>query len=91
MKTVLLSLIITVCVGNCFAYYSSEQGRWLNRDPIGEDGGVNLYGFCGNNGIDYWEKGSVLNGTSLRAPSIQKTPVDSVKISDFNLNYLGVY
>ena len=23
-------------------------GRWLNRDPIGENGGVNLYSFCGN-------------------------------------------
>ena len=22
--------------------------RWLNRDPIEEDGGVNLYAFCGN-------------------------------------------
>ena len=30
--------------------------RWLNRDPIEEDGGVNLYAFCGNNSlttIDY--------------------------------------
>ena len=25
--------------------------RWLNRDPIRETGGENLYGFCGNNGI----------------------------------------
>ena len=23
-------------------------GRWLNRDPIEEEGGVNLYGFCEN-------------------------------------------
>jgi RHS repeat-associated protein len=22
--------------------------RWLNRDPIEEDGGINLYAFCGN-------------------------------------------
>jgi hypothetical protein len=22
--------------------------RWLNRDPIEENGGLNLYGFCGN-------------------------------------------
>jgi len=31
------------------AYYSPEQGRWLNRDPIEERGGRNLYGFCQNN------------------------------------------
>lgn len=24
--------------------------RWLNRDPIEEDGGINLYTFCGNIG-----------------------------------------
>jgi hypothetical protein len=26
-------------------YYSSELGRWVNRDPIGEFGGLCLYGF----------------------------------------------
>jgi hypothetical protein len=26
-------------------------GRWVNRDPIGEEGGLNLYGFVGNNSI----------------------------------------
>ncbi len=35
-----------------YRYYSPESGRWLNRDPIGERGGVNLYGFCANNSID---------------------------------------
>ena len=28
-------------------------GRWPSRDPIGERGGVNLYGFVGNDGVDY--------------------------------------
>ena len=31
--------------------YSPVLGRWLNRDPIEEDGGVNLYGFVKNNTI----------------------------------------
>ncbi|MFO7607501.1 MAG: RHS repeat-associated core domain-containing protein [Desulfurivibrionaceae bacterium] len=30
-------------------YYSPELGRWLTMDPIGERGGLNLYGFIGNN------------------------------------------
>jgi RHS repeat-associated protein len=30
-------------------YYNSGLGRWLNRDPLGESGGVNLYCFIGNN------------------------------------------
>ncbi|NQT11580.1 MAG: hypothetical protein HQ582_02455 [Planctomycetes bacterium] len=29
-------------------YYSPEISRWLNRDPIGEEGGLNLYRFAGN-------------------------------------------
>jgi hypothetical protein len=32
--------------------YSSWMARWLNRDPIGEDGGVNLYGMAENNTIN---------------------------------------
>ncbi|MCB1237765.1 MAG: RHS repeat-associated core domain-containing protein, partial [Verrucomicrobiae bacterium] len=31
-----------------FRYYSTKTGRWLNRDPIEEDGGWNLYGFIDN-------------------------------------------
>jgi RHS repeat-associated protein len=37
--------------------YSSNLGRWINRDPIGEHGGVNLYAYVLNdpvNLIDPW-------------------------------------
>ena len=29
--------------------------RWLNRDPIEEDGGLNLYSFCGNDAVNGWD------------------------------------
>ena len=29
-------------------FYHPPHHRWLNRDPIGERGGLNLYGFCKN-------------------------------------------
>ena len=32
-------------------YYSPSIGRWISRDPIQEQGGVNLFGFVGNNAI----------------------------------------
>lgn len=31
-----------------YRYYSAELGRWLSRDPIGEEGGKNLYLFVNN-------------------------------------------
>ena len=32
--------------------YSPALRRWISRDPIGEDGGVNLYAMCGNDAVD---------------------------------------
>jgi RHS repeat-associated protein len=34
-----------------YRFYDPETGRWPSRDPIEEEGGVNLYGFVGNNGV----------------------------------------
>lgn len=31
--------------------YDPTHGRWLSEDPIGEAGGMNLYGYVGNNPI----------------------------------------
>jgi hypothetical protein len=28
---------------------------WPNRDPIAEQGGLNLYGFVGNDGVNWWD------------------------------------
>jgi RHS repeat-associated protein len=33
---------------NRHRYYHPGVGRWLSRDPIGELGGLNLYGYVGN-------------------------------------------
>ena len=38
-----------------YRYYNAETGRWLNRDPIGEDGGLNLYGMVGNDAVNAWD------------------------------------
>ena len=33
-------------------YYDVGAGRFINRDPIGYRGGINLYGFAGNNPVN---------------------------------------
>ena len=35
-----------------FRFYSPGLGRWMNRDPIEEQGGINLYSIVGNNPIN---------------------------------------
>jgi len=35
-----------------YRYYDPATGRWLSRDPIGESGGLMLYGFANNNGVN---------------------------------------
>jgi RHS repeat-associated protein len=34
-------------------FHAPELGRWLNRDPLGESGGLNLYAFVGNDPL-HW-------------------------------------
>ena len=38
-----------------YRYYSPELGRWLSRDPIGENGGWNLYVMVGNDVVGEWD------------------------------------
>ena len=49
-----LILLLPACAR---AYYSPEQGRWISRDLIEEQGGVNLHNLAGNEPIahvDVW-------------------------------------
>jgi filamentous hemagglutinin len=36
-------------------YYHPVLGRFINRDPIEEAGGINLYAFCANDGINGYD------------------------------------
>ena len=47
----------TARVTSGYRFYSPALGRWTARDPIGERGGLNLYGFVANNAVlsfDAW-------------------------------------
>ncbi len=38
-----------------YRYYSPSLGRWISRDPIDEQGGLNLYVFVNNDPVNKWD------------------------------------
>ena len=48
--------------------YDPDTGRWLSRDPIEEEGGLNLYGYCGNDPARWVDPSGLLqNGAAILA------------------------
>ena len=35
--------------------YDSQTGRFINRDPMGYGGGMNLYGYAGDDPVDEFD------------------------------------
>jgi hypothetical protein len=68
-----------------------EVGRWTSRDPIGEDGGLLLYGFCINNAVQYCD---VLGMSSKCAKNVTsptaETTCPCVSIADAGTSVLEV-
>jgi len=55
-----------------YRYLDPLTGRWTSPDPIGEDGGLNLYGFVGNDGVNDFDMlglAAVTNSEYLAARS----------------------
>lgn len=71
-------------------YYSPSQGRFLGRDPIEEKGGLQLYGFCGNNSINLWDYLGMVDGTTVPygAATLLTRPTGSTPDSNA-IYYLG--
>ena len=56
-----------------YRYYEPGSGMWLSKDPLGENGSLNLYSFLVNNGINAIERLGldglvVAGGTSVNDP-----------------------
>jgi RHS repeat-associated protein len=55
-------------------FYNSNSGRWLNRDPKGEGGGVNIYVFVNNDGVGKVDKLGEVPWAPEPPPSNAVTP-----------------
>jgi hypothetical protein len=53
---------------DALAFYNPSAGKWLSRDPIGERGGMNLYGFVGNDPDDRVDLFGQLGYKTMQAP-----------------------
>jgi len=80
-----------------FRAYDPDLGRWLNRDPIAERGGLNLYGYVGNEpvnrvdplGLDYLLSTGIRSASSFDRPDSPTPPTVMNNFIDGFLHYLG--
>ena len=74
----LFVLLLSLLTSIASAHYDPSIGRWLNRDPIAENGGVNLYGFVGNDGVGKLD----LFGLSLLSPTANAFNLNSKDVAE---------
>jgi hypothetical protein len=56
----------------CSAFYSPSTGRWLSRDPVGEAGGKNIYGFIGGSPVNGHDRLGLAASGPTPAPKCTK-------------------
>jgi RHS repeat-associated protein len=76
-----------------FRFYDPSLQRWLNQDPIGEDGGINLYGFVENSPLTQIDSlglnsaSEVKNGVTFWYGAFEQKPPGAIFVLNGN-NYL---
>jgi hypothetical protein len=58
--------------------YSSELGRWTRRDPIGANGGPNLYSCVANSTFDFVDPVGLAFGTKAEWFRVGQTRIDKI-------------
>ncbi|MGH8550819.1 MAG: polymorphic toxin type 10 domain-containing protein [Methylococcales bacterium] len=74
--------------------YDANIGRWISRDPIGEAGGINLYGYVGNNPTNHTDSSRLIIDTladlGFILYDLYKLGSDGACQRDANLTSLGL-
>jgi len=67
---------------NVQAYFDPSVGRWASRDPKQEKGGLNLYGFVGNDGVNKYDLLGRMSATDVKNAYQQRAAaIDAANIS----------
>jgi len=70
----LAALFLLVGFSKVHAGYDSNVGRWIQRDPIEETGGINLYDYVNNDPIGLVDPSGELGYSPLGWYSIMNSP-----------------
>ena len=61
-------------------WYDPVTGRWLSKDPIGLNGGLNLYAFCGNDPINWRDPYGLDKKKDKKERKAKKSLIDIIKL-----------
>ena len=74
-----IAFLFALNFNSLFASYNPELGRWLNRDPIAENGGVNVYTFVFNSPMQWYDDLGTAPKTATKTIQVKVYADDSVK------------
>lgn len=69
--------------------YDPSSGRWLNRDPIGENGGLNLYDYVRNAPINLIDLSGLFGDDPYYLPPQENTQINNVPVENIIGNANG--
>jgi RHS repeat-associated protein len=70
-----------------YRYYNPSTGRWISRDPMEEQGGLNVYGVAANDAVDEYDSLG-LCGCSVTSATLQSSRVIA-DADGFHWNVIG--